>query len=62
MAPFSADYVNESKAPQILGTFWAFFIVSIIMVSARLYIRAKMLRNIGLEDYIIALTMVRCFI
>lgn len=60
MPPLSAEYVSETKAPQILGTFWAFFIISVIMVSARLYIRVKMLRNVGLEDYIIALTMVRC--
>ncbi|KAL4816815.1 hypothetical protein BDW67DRAFT_184286 [Aspergillus spinulosporus] len=54
------DAVNlsETKGPRILGVFWAFFAVSVIMVSARLYIRARWLRNIGLDDYIIAASMI----
>jgi hypothetical protein len=54
------DLVNltQTKGPMILGVFWAFFAVSVIMVSARLYIRARWLRNIGLDDYIITVSMV----
>ncbi|KAL4772002.1 hypothetical protein BDW60DRAFT_207731 [Aspergillus nidulans var. acristatus] len=50
------DPVNltQTKGPRILGVFWAFFAVSMTMVSARLYIRARWLRNIGLDDYIVA--------
>ncbi|KAL4804203.1 hypothetical protein BDV18DRAFT_162611 [Aspergillus unguis] len=52
------DYASETKGPQVLGVFWAFYIMSLVMVTARLYIRARWLRNIGLDDYIIVLCMV----
>ncbi|KAL4920631.1 hypothetical protein BDW62DRAFT_8575 [Aspergillus aurantiobrunneus] len=53
-----AATASETKGPRILGVFWAFFIVSVLMVSARLYIRARWLRNIGLDDYLIAVSMI----
>ncbi|OJK01988.1 hypothetical protein ASPACDRAFT_40804 [Aspergillus aculeatus ATCC 16872] len=49
------EYASQTKGPKILGVFWAFFSVSAVTVSARLYIRSRMLKNIGLDDYIIAL-------
>ncbi|KAL4804194.1 hypothetical protein BDV18DRAFT_162602 [Aspergillus unguis] len=52
------NYASETKGPRILGAFWAFYTVSVLMVAARLYIRARWLRNIGLDDYIIAVCMV----
>jgi hypothetical protein len=54
------DPVNltQTKGPRILGVFWAFFAVSMTMVSARLYIRPRWLRNIGLDDYIVAASTV----
>ncbi|KAL4804191.1 hypothetical protein BDV18DRAFT_166309 [Aspergillus unguis] len=51
-------YARETKGPEILGVFWALYIVSLLMVAARLYTRALWLRNIGLDDYIIAVCMV----
>ncbi|RDW63230.1 uncharacterized protein DSM5745_10341 [Aspergillus mulundensis] len=53
-----AAYADQTKGPRILGVFWAFYTVSVFMVTARLYIRARWLRNIGLDDYIIAVSMV----
>jgi hypothetical protein len=58
MAAISPEYANQTKGPRIIGLFWAFFSVSVLLVSARLYIRARMLKNIGLDDYIIATAMV----
>lgn len=52
------EYINQTKGPRILGIFWSFFSVSVVMISLRLYIRARMLRNIGLDDYIIVAAMV----
>ncbi|KAL4938830.1 hypothetical protein BDV06DRAFT_200073 [Aspergillus oleicola] len=54
----SPEYAAQTKGPRIVGIFWAFYGVSLVMVSARLYIRARWLRNIGLDDYIIAGAMV----
>ncbi|KAJ5508188.1 hypothetical protein N7527_010331 [Penicillium freii] len=58
MATMDAEYINQKKGTRILGVFWAFYSVSVVMVSLRLYIRARMLKNIGLDDYIIVVAMV----
>lgn len=58
MATMSAAVAAETKAPRILGTFWAFYGISVLMVSARLWTRASALKNMGLDDYIIAGAMV----
>ncbi|KAJ5411069.1 uncharacterized protein N7487_005428, partial [Penicillium crustosum] len=57
MATMDAEYIHQKKGPRILGVFWAFYSVSAVMVSLRLYIRARMLKNIGLDDYIIVAAM-----
>lgn len=59
MPGLTPEYVSQTKGPRILGTFWAFFSLSILIVSARLYVRARMLRSIGSDDYIIIASMVR---
>ncbi|PYH79786.1 hypothetical protein BO82DRAFT_366433 [Aspergillus uvarum CBS 121591] len=53
----SVEYASQTKGPKILGVFWAFFSVSAATVSARLYIRSQMLKNVGLDDYIIAVAI-----
>ncbi|CDM34355.1 unnamed protein product [Penicillium roqueforti FM164] len=58
MATMDAEYINQTKGPRILGVFWAFFSVSVVMVSLRFYIRVRVLRNIGLDDYIVLVAMV----
>ncbi|KAL3489188.1 hypothetical protein BJX62DRAFT_226740 [Aspergillus germanicus] len=58
MEQIPSHIASETKGPRILGIFWAFYTVSVLMVSARLYIRARWLKNIGLDDYIIAASMV----
>ncbi|CAG7953771.1 unnamed protein product [Penicillium nalgiovense] len=58
MATMDPEYINQTKGPRILGIFWSFFSVSVVMISLRLYIRARMLRNIGLDDYIIVAAMI----
>ncbi|KAJ5943675.1 hypothetical protein N7516_003843 [Penicillium verrucosum] len=57
MATTDPEYISQKKGPRILGVFWAFYSVSVVMVSLRLYIRARMLKNIGLDDYIIVAAM-----
>lgn len=58
MNQITPEYASQTKGPRILGVFWSFFLVSVLMVSARLYIRMRWLKNIGLDDYIIAVAMV----
>lgn len=59
MESITPEYASQTKGPRILGVFWAFYLVSVLLVSARLYIRIRWLKNIGLDDYIIAVAMVR---
>ncbi|KAL2815094.1 hypothetical protein BJX63DRAFT_420468 [Aspergillus granulosus] len=61
MEAIPPHFAAETKGPRILGTFWSFYTVSVLMVSTRLHIRARWLRNIGLDDYLIAVSMVFIF-
>ncbi|KAL3471342.1 hypothetical protein BJX99DRAFT_250517 [Aspergillus californicus] len=57
MADITPEYARETPGPMLVAVSWPLFVVSATMVSARLYIRARWLRNIGLEDYIIAVSL-----
>lgn len=50
------DVNNGTAIIAIVGSFTA---VSALFVAARLYVRVKLLRNLGLDDYLIVLAMVR---
>lgn len=49
---------TDDKGPKILAVLWGLTGFTLIVVSARLTIRAKMLRNFGLDDWLIAFSMV----
>ncbi|KAI9926251.1 hypothetical protein ASPWEDRAFT_115636 [Aspergillus wentii DTO 134E9] len=49
---------SDDKGPKILAVLWTLTGLTAIMVIARLFIRSKMLRNMGLDDYLIAVSMV----
>lgn len=50
------DVSNGAAIITIVGTFTG---LSALFVAARLYVRIKLMRNIGLDDYLIVLAMVR---
>ncbi|KGO77537.1 hypothetical protein PITC_059770 [Penicillium italicum] len=50
--------MSQTNGPRILGLFWAFGSVIVVMVSLRLYITVRLINNIGLDDYIIVAAMV----
>ena len=50
------DVSNGSAIIAIVGTFTG---ISALFVAARLYVRIKLMRSIGLDDYLIVLAMVR---
>lgn len=53
------DNRNDSKGPEVLAVLWILTGLTTLIVLARLYIRLKMLRNFGVDDYLIAISMVK---
>jgi hypothetical protein len=51
-------FSNGATIIAIVGSFTG---VSALFVAARLYVRIKLMRNIGLDDYLIVLAMVRTY-
>lgn len=58
MAAVSPEYAHQTKGPRILAVFWAMTSLAILAVAARLFIRIKVLRNPGADDWLIAASMV----
>lgn len=57
MADTSID-LSEDKGPKILSVLWSLTALTAIVVIARMFIRIRMLRNFGFDDYLIALSMI----
>ncbi|PYH36574.1 uncharacterized protein BO87DRAFT_302911 [Aspergillus neoniger CBS 115656] len=58
MTAVSPEYAHQTKGPRILAVFWAMTSLAILAVAARLFIRIKVLRNPGADDWLIAASMV----
>lgn len=48
----------EDKGPTILAVMWSLAVLALVLVVARLCVRQRMLRNFGLDDWLIAISMV----
>ncbi|EUC34235.1 hypothetical protein COCCADRAFT_4378 [Bipolaris zeicola 26-R-13] len=51
---------DENQGPTILGATLSVFILAVITTIARLYVRIRMIRNVGWDDYTMILSMVLC--
>ncbi|KAJ5062481.1 hypothetical protein J3E72DRAFT_187717 [Bipolaris maydis] len=51
---------DENQGPTILGTTLSVFILAVMTTIARLYVRIRMIRNVGWDDYTMILSMVLC--
>lgn len=58
MTAVSSEYAHQTKGPRILAVFWTMTSLAILAVAARLFIRIKVLRNPGADDWLIATSMV----
>lgn len=58
---FRMAELDEDRGPKILGVLWALTGLTTLIVTARMFIRGKMLHNLGLDDWLIALSMVSLF-
>ncbi|KAE8374523.1 hypothetical protein BDV26DRAFT_295885 [Aspergillus bertholletiae] len=48
---------NENKGPRILAVVWSLSALTTLVVAARLYIRQYLIRNAGIDDYIIVIAL-----
>lgn len=53
------DNRYDNKGPKILAVLWTLTGFTALIVSARIYIRMVLLRNFGIDDYLILISMVR---
>lgn len=58
MSDVPDDYASEDRGPVALAVTVSLTAVSVAFVAARLFVRIKLLRNVGLDDYLIAGSMV----
>ena len=57
-----ADLEDENRGPKILGVLWGLTALTTLVVVARIFIRTRMLKNFGSDDWLIALSMVSMFL
>lgn len=50
--------MNDDKGPKILSVLWVLTALTTVMVVARIYIRLRMLKSFGVDDYLIVASMV----
>ncbi|KAE8154066.1 hypothetical protein BDV25DRAFT_126749 [Aspergillus avenaceus] len=50
-------YDEENKGPTLLAAMWSLTGLAAIMVAMRLFIRTKIIRNLGLDDWLIAVSI-----
>ncbi|CAG8075279.1 unnamed protein product [Penicillium nalgiovense] len=54
----TAENIHDNKGPKILAVLWTLTGLTTVMVIARVYIRLKLLRNFGMDDYLIVASMI----
>ena len=55
----TAENINDDKGPKILAVLWTLTALTTLMVMGRIFIRVRMLKNFGIDDYLIVISMVR---
>lgn len=53
---------NSTNAPSILAVNGVFCFFALVVVLARLYVRAFILKHVGIDDYLIMAAMVRLYL
>ncbi|KAJ5774225.1 hypothetical protein N7457_009121 [Penicillium paradoxum] len=54
----TSENLHDDKGPKILAVIWTLTGLTALMVIARVYIRVFMLRNFGVDDYLIVASMI----
>lgn len=59
MDPKTDVDLTEDKGPPVLAVMWALTALTAIIVAIRLYIRACLVKNFGLDDWLVVISIVR---
>ncbi|KAH8704232.1 hypothetical protein BGW36DRAFT_99434 [Talaromyces proteolyticus] len=54
--------MGQASGPAIVAVIWTFVSISSILVAARLYTRLRIVNKIGLDDYIMAFSLICCHV
>jgi hypothetical protein len=57
--PYTEDYLNANKGPQVLAIIITFPCLAVLVVFLRLYTRFRIVNNPSYEDFAILLALVR---
>lgn len=52
------ENMHDNKGPKILSVLWILTALTTLIVAARIYIRLRILKNFGVDDYLIVVSMV----
>lgn len=55
----SVEYALQDRSPAIMGVMVGLTALATVFVAARLFVRVRLLRNVGLDDYLITGSLVR---
>lgn len=58
MSATSVVDMNANRGPELLAITWVFTVLALLVVIAKFYTKAKILRGLGLDDFLVVLSMV----
>ena len=58
LPPMTPEYMNENRGPAFVAVFSAGLAVAIVLVALRLWVRFKVVRKVGADDYVMLASMV----
>lgn len=56
---YSEAYLKTNKGVNILAPMWTLTVITTCIVLARIYIRARIVKKVGLDDWAVVVGMVR---
>lgn len=57
-ATSNSDLNSQDKGPTILALQWTLTVLATIFVAARIFVRTTLVKRMGLDDYLIILSLV----
>ena len=58
LPPMTPEYMNANRGPAFVAVFSAGLAVAIVLVALRLWVRFKVVRKVGADDYVMLASMV----
>lgn len=55
-------FADKTRGPEILAVFCSGTALAALAVAMRLWVRAKIIRKVGLDDWLVAFSMVGCLV